>query len=147
MKKFLLSLCLFFLPLMANAPRIFVDNDKNLAIEGYDAVTYFENANPQIGLRAYEVEWQGANWRFISGENKRRFEKTPERFAPQYGGYCPTGLSKGRLSGGLPTIWNIYQGKLYLLCSHQSLQEWREQPAKIKKMADQNWSRFVEENQ
>ena len=146
MRKIFLLFCLFCMPLMAARSPVFVDNGKRLALEGYDVTTYFNGGVPKIGLRTYQIEWNSAKWRFVSAENMRRFEKNPERFAPQYGGYCPIALAEGRLSGGLTNIWQIKNGKLYMLCSNQALEKWLENSEKIKQLADKHWPEILETN-
>lgn len=144
MKKIILLFCLFCTPLMAARSPVFVDNGSRIALEGYDVITYFEGGVPKIGARIYQTDWNGAKWLFISAENKRRFQKNPERYAPQYGGYCPVAIAQGRLTGGLTNTWQIKDGKLFLLCSNQALEDWLQNGEKIKRIADQNWPMILE---
>ena len=58
------------------------------AIEGYDPVAYFTEGRPVEGASAFSHDWMGATWYFASAENRDRFAADPERYAPQYGGYC-----------------------------------------------------------
>ena len=85
-------------------------------------------------------------WRFASAENLRKFEKNPQKYAPQYGGYCATALAHGRLTGGLPNIWEVNDGKLYLFCSHEAIQKWKENRREMKKMADENWPKILQKS-
>lgn len=146
MKNFFVLLCLFCLPLLADAPKIYLDNDNHFALEGYDAVTYFEGGQPEIGVKPNQAEWQGVYWRFSKAENLKKFEKNPNKYAPQYGGYCATAVAKGRLTGGLPNLWEVNDGKLYLFCSHEALQQWKENRKELKKSADNNWPKILKKN-
>lgn len=88
----------------------------NVAIKGYDPVAYFTERKAMEGSREHTLRWLGADWRFISAGNKRAFAANPQRYAPQYGGHCATGLA---IHGGLtkdidPEAWAIIDGKLYL---------------------------------
>src|SRR5690242_6181238 len=72
-------------PLRAEEPR--------LAIDGYDPVAYFTDAKPTPGLSGTEYVWHGARWRFASPEHRALFVANPERYAPQFDGYCAMGVS------------------------------------------------------
>ena len=58
-----------------------------IAIKGYDPVAYFTEQRAIIGSDELEHEWQGARWRFANAKHKEMFAATPERYAPQYGGF------------------------------------------------------------
>ncbi len=60
----------------------------SLAVSGYDPVAYFVEGRPVEGRKAFEFEWNGATWRFANANNLAAFKADPEKFAPQYGGYC-----------------------------------------------------------
>ena len=87
---------------------------KGPAIGGYDAVAYFTDGAPKPGDARYTHEWNGATWRFASAENLDRFKAEPERYAPQYGGYCAYAMANGAFSPGDAKRWRIVDGKLYL---------------------------------
>lgn len=144
MKNLLLVLSLLCLPLIAEQPTIFVDNGKNLAVEGYDVVSYFSKGNPELGSNQHQVSWQGAIWRFSSADNLQKFDVSPEMYAPQYGGYCAWALVEGRLVGGLPNIWTISDGKLYLFCSHEAQQKWQEGGNEVVKRANNHWLKILQ---
>lgn len=147
MKRLLMVFSLLCLPLFALSAKIFVDNSNNLAVEGYDVVSYFNNGKPELGIKLYQADWQGATWRFANAENLKKFEAAPEKFAPQYGGYCPWALVEGRLVGGLTNIWAIEDGKLYLFCSHEALQKWKEGGSEVKSKADSNWPKILQKTE
>ncbi len=58
-----------------------------VAIQGYDTVAYFTQRKAVRGSPDFEVKWKNVTWRFASAENRARFKGSPERFAPQFGGY------------------------------------------------------------
>ena len=84
------------------------------ALDGYDAVAYFSEAAPRQGDPRYAHVWNGATWRFATAENRDLFKADPERYAPQYGGYCAYAMSTGSFSPGSAKRWRIEDGKLYL---------------------------------
>jgi hypothetical protein len=81
----------------------------------------------------------GANWRFASAENRDRFAADPERYAPQYGGYCAYAVSEGTTADIDPEAWKVVDGKLYLNLSKDVQKLWEQDiPGYIEK-ADANW--------
>jgi hypothetical protein len=60
-----------------------------------------------------------------SEENKATFLGNPEKYAPQYGGYCAFGLSKGFKFDGDPNIFSIVDEKLYLNLSPKVAEIWK----------------------
>ena len=110
-----------------------------VAIKGYDPVAYFAEGHPAEGSDDYEVEWRDATWRFANAENRDAFEADPEKYAPQYGGYCAYAVSQGYTAKGEPKVWKIVNGKLYLNFSKGVQKTWqRDIPGHIKS-ANANW--------
>jgi YHS domain-containing protein len=58
------------------------------AIRGYDPVAYQTQSQPVKGSQQFSYQWMGATWLFASAEDRDCFRSEPERYAPQYGGYC-----------------------------------------------------------
>ncbi len=109
------------------------------AIRGYDAVAYFTESKPVRGNKDYVVEWNGARWYFASAENRDRFEADPNKYAPQYGGYCAWAVANGYTASTDPDAWRIVDGKLYLNYSLGVQEQWSQDiPGNIGK-ADKNW--------
>lgn len=115
-----------------------------VAIEGYDPVAYFTEGRPVEGKSEFTVEWKGAKWRFSSAESKALFEKDPEKFAPQYGGYCAWAVAQGKTAGIDPQAWKIVEGKLYLNYNKEIQAKWEKDiPGNIEK-ADKNWPKVLD---
>lgn len=126
---------LFTLPAWANPP-IETGTFNNLAIYGYDTVAYFTENKAVKGNKKISFEWRGAEWRFSSEENKAMFSADPEKYAPQYGGYCAYAMSDGRLVGIDEDAFTIHEGKLYLNYSKSVMKEWRSNMEQFIKEAD-----------
>jgi YHS domain-containing protein len=110
-----------------------------VAIEGTDPVAYFTGGKPVPGSSEFEHEWMGATWRFASAEHRDRFAADPEKYAPQYGGYCAWAVSQGYTAKIDPAAWKIVDGKLYLNYSPAVQSQWQSDiPGNIAK-ADANW--------
>ena len=116
-----------------------------IAIKGYDPVAYFITGRPAKGNNHFEYAWMGAKWHFVDKNNMDAFKASPEQYAPQYGGYCAYGMSKGQQADIDPQAWTIHDGKLYLNFSPQVRFIWsRDLTGNVAK-ADENWKKFKEE--
>jgi len=118
-----------------------VDSD-NVAIRGYDTVAYFTEGKPVKGADEFEQVWEDARWQFASATNRELFKANPERYAPQFGGYCAGGLSAGEYANGDPEVWTIVDGKLYLNKTMELREFWREAPQAHIGVAEYNWTNF-----
>ena len=78
-------------------------------------------------------------WHFLTSENRDLFAATPEKYAPQYDGYCAWAMTESRKAVTDPEVWKIVNERLYLNCSMTAYEKWsRDIPGNIKK-ADMNW--------
>ena len=106
------------------------------AILGYDTVAYFTDGKPVKGLDSFAAEWMGARWKFASQAHLDQFKASPEKYAPQYGGYCAYGVSQDHLVSIEPDKFKIIDGKLYLNYDADVQQTWIKDPAGYNKLAD-----------
>ncbi len=114
-------------------------NWRGLALSGYDPVAYFEQGKAVAGSAQYELEWRDATWRFASAEHLAAFRAAPERYAPQYGGYCAWAVSNGYTASSDPEAWRIVDGKLYLNYSREIQEKWEtDVPGNVRR-ADGHW--------
>lgn len=111
----------FFSVLFLGATSAFAGEDpvytswtNNRAVSGYDTVAFFSEGRAVKGKKAFKTEYMGAEWRFASQENLELFTSNPEKYAPQYGGYCAWAAARGYTASGDPEQWKIVDDKLYL---------------------------------
>ena len=110
-----------------------------LAIHGYDPVAYFTESRARVGKAVFTATHQGAAYRFVTEANKDQFERTPQRYVPQYGGFCAFGVSVGAKFDGDPTLFRVVDGKLYFNLNPEIRDQWiKDIPGNIKK-ANRNW--------
>lgn len=114
-----------------------------VAIDGYDPVAYFISGRAVEGSKAFQTTWQGAVWRFASGENRDAFVAAPERYAPRYGGYCAYAVSQGTTARIDPEAWKIVDGKLYLNLNKDIQRIWEQDIPGYIKQADANWPHLL----
>jgi enamine deaminase RidA (YjgF/YER057c/UK114 family) len=115
--------------------------ETRLAISGYDPVAYFTDGKPVPGLTEFEFVWHDARWRFASASHRDLFVGDPNRYAPQYDGYCAGGMSSDSPHKDTvdPEAWTIVDGKLYLTHTTRSLGRWSQNAVDKIKKADENW--------
>lgn len=139
----LLVLCVALEPVALRAEKPINATLFGVAIKGYDPVAYFTAAKPMKGDAAFATEWNGATWRFANAANRDAFKTAPEKFAPQYGGYCAWAVSQGYTAGIDPEAWKIVNGRLYLNYSADVQKKWSaDGPGHIAK-ADGNWPKIL----
>jgi enamine deaminase RidA (YjgF/YER057c/UK114 family) len=117
-------------------------DEARLSIGGYDPVAYFTDGKPVPGKAEFEYLWHESRWRFASAEHRDLFVKDPNRYTPQYDGYCAMGVAwadphKDTVD---PEAWAIVDGKLYLTHTVRGLDEWGANAGENIKTADKNWS-------
>jgi YHS domain-containing protein len=96
--------------------------DTRLMLEGHDAVAYFEQNAAVKGDPAIKLEHLGVTWRFATEAHRAAFQKDPQRYMPQFGGWCSNGINYAVPwgGGGGPNTWRIYRGKLYVFGGQKS---------------------------
>lgn len=113
-----------------------------VAIDGTDPVAYFTESRPVKGSKQFSLEWNGATWRFASAEHRERFRAEPERYAPQYGGYCAWAVGHGYTASSDPEAWSIVGGKLYLNYDRDVQAQWAPERERWIEAGDRNWPRL-----
>ncbi|MEM1250651.1 MAG: YHS domain-containing (seleno)protein [Acidobacteriota bacterium] len=141
-----LTAAFFALPpsLEAQKAEIYTPVLSNAAIKGYDPVAYFTDQKPVKGSSRITHDWKGAEWRFASEANRDKFAADPERWAPQYGGYCAWAVSQGYTAGIDPKAWTVVGDKLYLNYSKKIQSQWEEDRDGNIAKGDANWPKVLE---
>ena len=127
-------------PLAAAAePPVYTDLFSDVAVQGYDPVAYFTAGKPIKGEKAFTAEFNGATFRFVSAANRDAFLADPEKYAPQYGGYCAWAVSQGYHAKGDARFWKIVDGKLYLNYNASVQKKWEGDIPGFIAEADKAW--------
>jgi YHS domain-containing protein len=114
----------------------FFGSSTDTAIRGYDPVAYFTEGKPVQGHDEHVYQWQGAKWKFASADHLAKFRAAPDKYAPQYGGYCAYGVAQGNLVKIEPENFTVLDGKLYLNFDADIQATWLKDPAGYIKQAD-----------
>ena len=123
----------------AHAGGSVVNSDGGVAIKGYDPVAYFKQGGPVKGSSDHSLQWQGSTWKFSSADNRNAFQANPEKFAPQYGGYCAFGAGMGLKIDIQPDQFRIVDNKLYINSSPQAQGLWLKDELGRIDLADEKW--------
>ena len=115
-----------------------------LAIKGYDPVAYLLEKGPVKGKDEFAYTWMGARWLFASAEHLGTFKSDPDKYAPQYGGYCAYAVSQGTTADIDPEAWSVVDGKLYLNLNKKVQNLWMNDMTSYIKKADENWPGVLE---
>lgn len=110
------------------------------AIRGYDPVAYFTESKPVKGVKAFSHSWKGATYYFSSKKNLDLFKSKPEKYAPQFGGFCSYGVSRNYKVKTEPDAWTIVDGKLYLNYDTDVMKIWRQDTQTYITKAKVNWA-------
>lgn len=114
---------------------------KEGAISGYDPVAYFTDKKPVKGQSNTTYTWKNAVWHFASEANREVFSKNPEKYAPQYGGWCAYGWSQGYSAKIDPQAWSIVADKLYLNYNLDVKKDWDKKQAQYINQANKNYAK------
>jgi hypothetical protein len=127
----------------ADDPPVAID-DAGHALRGYDTVAYFTEGQPQPGIPAFSHQWKGAKWLFASAEHRDAFAADPERYAPQFGGYCAFAVAKDHSAPADPRIWSIVDDKLYLNLAPGVQEKWQADRTALIASAQNNWPEVLQ---
>ena len=137
---------LFITTLLLFNAAIASNTTQNWALEGYDVVSYFSNAQPLKGKTSIAVEWEGKVYLFSSNENSRMFQRHPRSYLPQYDGWCAYAMAKGKKVAINPKAFVIQENKLYLFYKTKWIdtqQKWLKKPSLLQSQADRHWNTII----
>jgi hypothetical protein len=114
MKRALLALA--SLVAFAFAPAVAFSQEAalRLVLRGYDPVAYFTEGKPVKGDPSFRYDWDDGRYQFANAKHRDMFAAAPDRYAPQFGGYCTGSMSRAVQNEGDPDAWIIRDGKLYV---------------------------------
>lgn len=115
-------------------------NNNDLAIQGYDPVSYFTDGKPTKGSGEYTAAYNGAIYHFSSAEHRDLFAASPAKYSPQYGGFCAFGVALNQKFDTDPTAWYIQDEKLYLNLNKDVQKKWLTDVPGHLKQSQTNWS-------
>ncbi len=124
--------------LLAEKFQLFTDPN-GFAVKGYDVVSYFTESKPAKGSDRFTYEYSGAKWKFSTASHLSMFKEDPEKYMPQYGGYCAWAVAQGYTASIDPEAWTIVDGRLYLNYSKSVRNRWEKDIEGNIRKGDSNW--------
>jgi YHS domain-containing protein len=117
--------------------------DKHLMLFGYDVVSYFTENTHRKGDPKIKSVYKAVTFRFSKPEHKQLFDANPEKYIPQFGGYCTNGIAYGIPWGGDADVWKIIDGKLYIFGGKASMDAFILDESGNMKLANKYWAEEV----
>ncbi|MGH1364482.1 MAG: YHS domain-containing (seleno)protein [Calditrichia bacterium] len=139
LKTLIVSL-LFIGSMVYGGELVNVAGASDIAIGGYDPVAFFTVEKPTHGNPGIKAEHQGATYLFTSEKNRDLFKKNPEKYAPQFGGFCAYGAAVNALFPIDISTWQVRDGKLYLNLNPDILAVFNKDFDKNVAKAEANWN-------
>ena len=148
MKKIVISLAALVLLSAAAlaAELVNVSGASKVALDGYDPVAFVTDSKPVNGSPAITAEHRAATYFFASEEHKKLFKQNPEKYAPQYGGFCAFGVAEGALFPVDINTWQVHEGKLYLNLNPEVLTKFNANFEHNIAKAEKNWPHLLKKN-
>ena len=116
-----------------------VNQIDGIALHGFDPVAYFVQKKPLKGDPGIATEYKGVTYEFHDANNLALFKQNPEKYLPQYGGFCAFAVANGAKADVDPYAYAINDGKLYVNFSVEKRDEFQKKVSDYIGKADHNW--------
>jgi YHS domain-containing protein len=117
------------------------------AIRGYDPVAYFTDGKPTVGSDKHSYTYKGSKFLFASKKNEKIFAQNPDKYAPQFGGFCAFGTANGVKVSTQPDAFALVDGKLYLNHDTKVHARWKDDVKGNIALAEKNWPEVAQSPQ
>jgi YHS domain-containing protein len=122
-------------------------NSKNIAVDGYDLVSYFEENKAVPGKKNFKYTFEGGNYYFASEKHLNNFKKSPQNYLPSFGGWCAYAMGKtGEKVKIDPTSFIINGNELYLFYDsmfNDTREKWNNSSVNLEQKAKINWKKLT----
>jgi YHS domain-containing protein len=115
------------------------EDGTRVALRGYDPLNYFEEGKPEKGSDQYTATYEGVVYWFKSEAHKQAFLAKPDKYAPQFNGFCAIDLSRGLKTEPDPEAFTIADGKLYVFGKKRGPGVFAQEGSAIVAKATENW--------
>ena len=118
---------------------------RGLALDGYDPVAYFPEGGgaARKGRSELELEHAGVRYRFATEANRELFLARPDRFEPEYGGWCAYAMGKnGEKVEVDPESFRVRGGRLFVFYDgflNDTRKKWLKDEDGLRVQADRAW--------
>ncbi|MGD9331953.1 MAG: YHS domain-containing (seleno)protein [Desulfobacterales bacterium] len=118
------------------------DTPSTVAVSGYDVVAYHTKGKAIRGSGFHVATYQGVAYLFATKANRKAFQQAPQKYVPEFAGYCAYGAAVGKKFYADPTVWKIVDGKLYLNLDKEIQAKWESDLSGNLKKGYANWSKI-----
>ncbi len=111
-----------------------------MALGGIDPVTFFQSSGPRPGGPGIHAKFRESTFLFSSEDNKKIFLENPEKFSPQFNGFCAFGTAaNGYKAKTEPIAYTLVGGKLFLNYDLGVQKKWLRNRDDFIQKASVNW--------
>ncbi len=133
-------------PLSSSVDRHMCEPD-GIAVGGYDLISYRQDDGPIVGDAEFAVVYADSTFLFSSRENSDAFNASPEKYLPEYNGFCAITLALGRVTCPQYDNFKIEDDRLLLFevtgfTNGRTL--WNSDSSKFRANADTNYGKLFE---
>jgi YHS domain-containing protein len=139
MKRLLFIAAIGALANLAQAGEVVNTDKRGLALQGYDPVGYFTDGKPIKGSAEFTATFKGATYQFVSAQHRDTFNRAPEKYAPQFGGFCGYAASINELAPIEVEYFQVLHDRLILQHNKKAWDLWHRDVEGNLKKADANW--------
>lgn len=134
------------LPIPPSAADDAAPKDLRVALQGYDPVAYFTDGEPRKGAPEFWAVFDGTVYHFATAGHRALFAQDPDRYAPQYAGYCTGAIAAGMTKVEAdPQAWVITEGRLFVFFARDDLVDFDKTKVETIRAADTNWRQMQAE--
>src|SRR4051794_27153954 len=124
--------------------RSFVNvNDNGVILDGYDPVAFFTDNKPVKGIADFQYKYEDAIYYFATQEHLDLFKANPEKYKPQFGGYCAYAVSLGKTAPIDVNTFSIVNGRLVIQHNVKAVNGWNKDVNGNLAKADRYWPAVV----
>ncbi len=114
-------------------------DDKGVILDGYDPVAFFTDQKPVKGDPSIKFTYQDAIYYFASNQHLETFKADPEKYKPQFGGWCAYAVSLGRIAPIDVNTFSIVDGRLVIQHNQRAVNGWNKDVQGNLQLADRYW--------
>ena len=118
-------------------------DENGVGIQGYDPVAFFTDGKPVLGKEEFHGTYHDVVYHFASVEHQIAFEKSPETYEPQFGGYCAYGVAQKHLVPVKIDAFQIVNGRLLMQYDASVRETFNKDQSGNLQAADKNWLELI----
>lgn len=118
-------------------------NAEGVILDGYDPVAFFTDDKPVKGDQKFQFTYDKAKYYFATQEHLNAFRANPEKYKPQFGGWCAYAVSLGRVAPIDVNTFSIVNGRLVIQHNQRAVNGWNKDVQGNLVLADKYWPKVA----